>query len=283
MELCVTNPSPVKTDLFRHGRQAKTDPPSKNRVWDFESTLPLCAGHLPSQPLGTVSETSATITATVSGLPLWPSRDPIGERGGLNVYGFVRNAPTLSYDRLGLECEMIVLIGHGTSHDIEENWLLQQARMIVPLLDNCDGYSLYGCNVAQVIELMQGDDVPLDEHFTRDFIRGEGLVWRREVGPNRGDVDPLAAWNSMVNGMQDRVEAICDQDDGCCADVWLTFECQEGDPAIDSNVRGILDLGHAVTRFIEDLQPGETFCGRTWRWNCDAEYWVLDDGEWAGR
>jgi len=31
----------------------------------------------------------------------WPSRDPIGERGGLNLYGFVGNAPVYSIDVLG--------------------------------------------------------------------------------------------------------------------------------------------------------------------------------------
>ncbi len=33
----------------------------------------------------------------------WPSRDPIGERGGLNVYGFIRNASLFRMDILGLE------------------------------------------------------------------------------------------------------------------------------------------------------------------------------------
>ena len=32
----------------------------------------------------------------------WPSRDPIGERGGLNLYGFVGNDGVRSIDRLGL-------------------------------------------------------------------------------------------------------------------------------------------------------------------------------------
>lgn len=31
----------------------------------------------------------------------WPSRDPIGESGGLNLYGFVANAPTFLIDALG--------------------------------------------------------------------------------------------------------------------------------------------------------------------------------------
>ena len=33
----------------------------------------------------------------------WPSRDPIGERGGANIYGYVGNAATGKWDLLGLE------------------------------------------------------------------------------------------------------------------------------------------------------------------------------------
>ena len=32
----------------------------------------------------------------------WPSRDPIGERGGVNLYGFVGNSPTIWFDAFGL-------------------------------------------------------------------------------------------------------------------------------------------------------------------------------------
>lgn len=35
----------------------------------------------------------------------WPNRDPIGERGGKNVYAFVGNAPTFRHDVLGLICD----------------------------------------------------------------------------------------------------------------------------------------------------------------------------------
>jgi len=40
---------------------------------------------------------------TASGIPYWPSRDPIGEEGGLNLYGFVRNDSVDRRDRLGLD------------------------------------------------------------------------------------------------------------------------------------------------------------------------------------
>jgi len=32
----------------------------------------------------------------------WPSRDPIGEAGGVNIYGFVRNSAIIRFDILGL-------------------------------------------------------------------------------------------------------------------------------------------------------------------------------------
>ena len=39
---------------------------------------------------------------TASGRGKWPNHDPIGERGGLNLYGFVANNPISRIDPLGL-------------------------------------------------------------------------------------------------------------------------------------------------------------------------------------
>jgi hypothetical protein len=39
---------------------------------------------------------------TASGLGNWPNRDPIGERGGMNLYGFVGNQPVDEIDIFGL-------------------------------------------------------------------------------------------------------------------------------------------------------------------------------------
>jgi hypothetical protein len=36
-------------------------------------------------------------------LQRWPNRDPIGEDGGYNLYGFVSNQPVTGWDRFGLE------------------------------------------------------------------------------------------------------------------------------------------------------------------------------------
>jgi RHS repeat-associated protein len=40
---------------------------------------------------------------TPSGRVKWPNRDPIQERGGINMYGYSRNNPIDRYDAFGLE------------------------------------------------------------------------------------------------------------------------------------------------------------------------------------
>ena len=47
----------------------------------------------------------------------WPSRDPIGENGGVNLYGFVKNRGIDHFDRLGLssdlKCRIKIFVGHN--------------------------------------------------------------------------------------------------------------------------------------------------------------------------
>ena len=57
----------------------------------------------------------------------WQSRDPIGERGGLNLYSFVANKTIDVADLLGLatvnDCEIYILLAHG-SKTTPEPWTL---------------------------------------------------------------------------------------------------------------------------------------------------------------
>jgi hypothetical protein len=43
----------------------------------------------------------------------WLSRDPIGERGGENLFAFVHNHPPISFDALGLQC-CLTTVSPGT-------------------------------------------------------------------------------------------------------------------------------------------------------------------------
>ncbi|MEI7911781.1 MAG: hypothetical protein WCK77_19285 [Verrucomicrobiota bacterium] len=75
----------------------------ENRVWDFS---PLSSKTHPEnrrQSLLPRPKIRPTATETVSGIPRWPSRDPIEEEGGSNLYGFVCNSPPNTWDSLGLD------------------------------------------------------------------------------------------------------------------------------------------------------------------------------------
>jgi hypothetical protein len=86
-----------------------TNPPSekceltpKNRVWGFfENSNRTCPANR-RKPSELRRKNRLTPTKTASGIPYWPSRDPIEEEGGVNLYGFVSNNSINRVDKLGL-------------------------------------------------------------------------------------------------------------------------------------------------------------------------------------
>jgi len=81
----------------------RRNPTGKSRVWDFfrfsNETHP-ANRRQPAQPRRKIRPTAMK---TVSGIPYWPSRDPIGEEGGVNLYGLVGNDGVKVFDYLGLK------------------------------------------------------------------------------------------------------------------------------------------------------------------------------------
>jgi hypothetical protein len=76
---------------------------AKNRVWGFfENSNRTCPANR-RKPSELHRKNRLTPTKTASGIPYWPSRDPIQEQGGLNLYGFVRNNGVGRIDVLGME------------------------------------------------------------------------------------------------------------------------------------------------------------------------------------
>jgi len=76
-------------------------PRKKTASRDFFVNTPKTRQGNRPQPLKTQQETTPYSYKITSGRPVWPSRDPIGERGGLNLYGFVGNNGINTWDILG--------------------------------------------------------------------------------------------------------------------------------------------------------------------------------------
>lgn len=91
---------------------ARSDLTAKNRVWGFFGESDLVS--LESRPAARQPhrENYDARRNLASGIPFWPSRDPIGERGGLNLYGFVGNDGVNFLDALGL---VVINVGDGLS------------------------------------------------------------------------------------------------------------------------------------------------------------------------
>jgi hypothetical protein len=78
----------------------------KTHARDFFLVL---VGSTPAHPHSTQCfrpQNPSKTTKRTPGLPVWPNRDPIEERGGINLYGFVRNDGVNQWDYLGWEWEI---------------------------------------------------------------------------------------------------------------------------------------------------------------------------------
>ena len=92
------------TDLRPHpspARHGPTSPSAKTRVGFFRGSSSTPAIAASPHTTATIDETRCTVTIFESGRPGYLSRDPIGERGGANLYGFGGNRPIMSMDLLG--------------------------------------------------------------------------------------------------------------------------------------------------------------------------------------
>jgi len=93
---------------------SKTDTRSKNRVGNFFSGTPDCVGSDRPAIRNRIGEKRPCSYDFASGVTYygfryydpgtgrWPSRDPMGEYGGLNLYSMVGNNPVNAWDLLGL-------------------------------------------------------------------------------------------------------------------------------------------------------------------------------------
>jgi RHS repeat-associated protein len=86
----------------QHGASSWATSTPKNRVWGFENSP---SGRPVVEPQLTQENATGSVQYTyqiASGRAEWLSRDPIAERGGINLYDYVLNNPVKHTDKLGL-------------------------------------------------------------------------------------------------------------------------------------------------------------------------------------
>ena len=93
----------------------------KNRVWDFFRLSNETHPANRRQPLQPRRKIRPTAMKSASGIPYWPSRDPIEEEGGLNLYGFVYNDSFVWIDYLGRE-PIKPSVQNGWTLDDDHRW-----------------------------------------------------------------------------------------------------------------------------------------------------------------
>ena len=157
----------------------------KNRVWEIfqlsSRTRPANRRQSP-QPRRKIRPTA---TKTASGIPYWPSRDPIEERGGVNLYGFVGNNGINKIDFLGQL---------GLADSIWDYWLARNrpgalnfpvTLLLTDMWNELDGYT-YG-------DRMDSYRKHVEEALSTGVISVNKQGWQKvEIN---SPIDPTARWN----------------------------------------------------------------------------------------
>jgi RHS repeat-associated protein len=179
----------------------------------------------------------------------WPSRDPIGERGGVNLYGMVRNEVVNRLDYIGLEdvskiakeaCNVIFELDHGSRSDV----------LFPTAVHKCSRFGYLGCgnhcdefnekfNKAKrgikLIPITGGEFIGGDTtHVTNPFTdppETEPLNDEDRNGPKYGvgreQFDALLqeSWDAALS----EAKNLCRSCDCNCKNVTVYFHCGSND------------------------------------------------------
>ena len=161
----------------------------KNRVWGFSATgsgrISIC------RPLRRRTATGYRGCGykTVSGRAQWLSRDPLGEEGGINLYGYVGNNPVNNVDPLGLDAEAA-----GGAYNFQVNPSHFGAKTLQGVFNGMNGKYVnhpnpkYSGQCATGAQAMTG--APGKDGLWRDAAPGSKDNWYQGPSVESGAVKP---------------------------------------------------------------------------------------------
>ncbi len=221
----------------------------------------------------------------------WLSRDPIGEQGGLNLYGFVGNSPIDSFDLLGLveadliqfdfsihefeECSIIIDVGHG---GLSNSASTERAtnRISNKKENKCRRFISVGCGANYLnsiynkaglgVSVMPPWRYPLNDHTDGDsdllkppFLRND-LCQGIELTSH---IDYALATSKAY------AKNFCESKTCCCSQITIKIVC--------TNTQGAGQLERADRRYRNgskgsDSESGQTLCGFTTIIKCPLKW-----------
>jgi RHS repeat-associated protein len=193
----------------------------------------------------------------------WPSRDPIGEIGGINLYIFVKNNGIRYTDLLGLEkrdCKWTIYHGHGATKD--KFWdsktcgeLSELANTVgeLPCGDRLGHNSCHRKDMNELIErLFPGCLLPSANKEHNDVTwhnsRDGDIPTDEKHQPNSYD-ELSKLWNDSIKD----AEEACKDNDNCCKSITIEVKC----PDVD------------YQRIFNKNKVKEPACGSTKTINCE--------------
>jgi RHS repeat-associated protein len=184
----------------------------------------------------------------------WPSRDPIQERGGVNLYGFVGSSPLSRFDLLGLVektrdcCIWELFLGHGMT---QENPAIERiAKTDLNKLSEGDRVSMVACNYKWInAHIPLEHQIPSatkdltesygDGHYSIENIEElnkaikklnlENHPTQLNAPPTNTEADLILFSPEMMDDILNRVKAATLEDckTSCCKSIKLKVSCSE--------------------------------------------------------
>ena len=194
----------------------------------------------------------------------WCSRDPIGEQGGVNLYGFVGNDGIDSMDPLGLEdiseasqhvdhekrrCTWVILVAHGLEKGGNVPVLEQMRKEVkerrtqkLPAMGCGDLIGHVGCHRANMNRNI--GEIVGKEHLLPDaeLVDNRQLITvldDAKAGTNPKDGPNLwEEYTKLLEASKKQADKKCSE---CCKNITIQISCveQPGNPVIISRAFGL--------------------------------------------